>query len=67
MTSEKTKDPRENLTEELCTKCGNTFFNKLYRVYSLEGDKTASKRKEYFEVPVYVCANGDCGNIIEPN
>lgn len=62
----KLKDPMDNLKKEACPECGNHYFNNLVKLHSLSAEKSASNTKQFFTTPVYVCANGECGFILDP-
>ena len=58
------KPPKPVSLEELelmkCTKCNNNLFDRYFKMYKLDASKTASKKEQHFNVPVYVCASCSC-------
>ena len=56
-------------TEELepcaCLDCGNSIFDRYFKMYKINALKSASGKTELYTVPVYVCAS--CSKILNPD
>jgi len=53
----------DELDPLVCPKCGNSIFDRYFKMYKLSSLKTASGKEQLFNVPVYVCAS--CAEILD--
>ena len=53
----------DELDPVTCKKCGNSIFDRYFKMYKLSALKTASGKEQNFNVPVYVCAS--CSEILD--
>ena len=59
-----TKPPTlDELEVVVCAECGNSIFDRYFKMYKLSALKTASGKVQHFNVPVYVCAS--CSAILD--
>ena len=47
----------EELDPVVCSECGNSIFDRYFKMYRLSALKTANGKEQNFNVPVYVCAS----------
>ena len=53
----------DELDPLVCLKCGNSVFDRYFKMYRLSSLKTASGKEQLFNVPVYACAS--CAEILD--
>ncbi len=53
----------DELDPVVCAKCGNSIFDRYFKMFKLSALKTASGKEQHFNVPVYVCAA--CSEILD--
>lgn len=53
----------DELEPVVCPKCGNSIFDRYFKMYRLSALKTANGKEQVFNVPAYVCAS--CAEIID--
>jgi len=53
----------DELDPVVCQKCGNSIFDRYFKMYRLSALKTANGKEQNFNVPVYVCAS--CAEILD--
>jgi len=53
----------EELDPVVCLKCGNSIFDRYFKMYRLSALKTANGKEQNFNVPVYACAS--CAEILD--
>jgi len=53
----------DELDPIVCPKCGNSIFDRYFKMFRLSALKTASGKEQIFNVPVYVCAS--CAEILD--
>jgi len=53
----------DELDPVICTKCGNSIFDRYFKMFKMSALKTASGKEQVFNVPVYVCAS--CAEILD--
>ncbi len=53
----------EELDPVVCLKCGNSIFDRYFKMFKMSALKTASGKEQHFNVPVYVCAS--CSEILD--
>lgn len=49
----------------VCLDCGNSIFDRYYRMYKVNALKSPTGKTELYTVPLYVCAN--CSKILNPD
>jgi len=61
--------PRPPSIDELdpltCKKCGNSIFDRYFKMFKMSALKTASGKEQIFNIPVYICAS--CTEILDTN
>jgi len=53
----------DELDPVVCLKCGNSIFDRYFKMYKLSALKTANGKEQNFNVPVYACAS--CAEILD--
>jgi len=53
----------DELDPVICPKCGNSIFDRYFKMFKMSALKTASGKEQVFNVPVYVCAS--CAEILD--
>jgi len=53
----------DELDPVICPKCGNSIFDRYFKMFKMSPLKTASGKEQLFNVPVYVCAS--CAEILD--
>lgn len=53
----------DELESVVCLKCGNSIFDRYFKMFKMSALKTASGKEQHFNVPVYVCAS--CSEILD--
>ena len=53
----------DELDPVVCPKCGNSIFDRYFKMFRMSPLKTASGKEQIFNVPVYVCAS--CAEILD--
>jgi len=60
----KNKSPSiKDMLPVLCPKCGNSIFDRYYKLFKLEAFSNISEIPQIYNVPVFVCSN--CAEVIE--